>query len=89
MADNISTALLDRRRDDDAYSRLFDMQFALRMWRRTLINEMANAPFAPDDTNTESILDLLHSELQECGLLINAVKDATTRILERREGVRS
>lgn len=84
MSDNISTALLDRRRDNDAYSRLTDVQFALRMWRRTLIHEMSAAPGIPDDKNTEAVLDLLHGELQECGLLLNAVNEAATRILERR-----
>jgi hypothetical protein len=84
MADNVSTALLDRRRDDDAYSRLIDVQSALRMWRRALINEMASAPAIPDDENTETILDLLHGEMQECGLLINAASEAAARILERR-----
>ena len=83
MAD-ISTALLDRRRDNDAYSRLTDVQAALRLWRRTLISEMAAAPHIPDDEKTEIILDLLHGELQECGGLINEVTFAAERILARR-----
>jgi hypothetical protein len=84
MADNISTALLDRRRDEDAYDRLLDVQFALRMWRRTLITEMASAPSIPDNENTETMLDLLHGEMSECALLINATTEAAKRILERR-----
>lgn len=84
MTDNISTALLDRRRDNDAHSRFVEVQAALRMWRRTLINEMANAPYIPDNENTETILDLLHGELAECGLLMNATTEAATRMLERR-----
>jgi len=84
MMTNISTALLDRRRDDAAYRRMIDVQLALRMWRRTLINEMANAPSIPDDENTEIVLDLLHGELAECGLLMNATTEAAKRILERR-----
>ena len=48
MAD-ISTKLLDRRRDNDAYARFVDVQFALRMWRRTLIAEMAAAEDIPDN----------------------------------------
>jgi hypothetical protein len=84
MSDNVSTALLDRRRDNDAYSRLVDVQAALRMWRRTLINEMGSAEFVPDNENTETILDLLHGEMEECGHLINAVSKAAKRILERR-----
>ena len=35
MTDNVSTALFDRRRDNDAHARFVDVQFALRMWRRT------------------------------------------------------
>ena len=80
---NISTALLDRRRDHDAYSRLLDVQAALRMWRRTLVTEMGAS--IPDDENTETVLDLLHGEMQECGLLINAVTAAAKKeFLERR-----
>jgi hypothetical protein len=84
MADNISTVLLDRKRDNDAYSRFVDVQAALRLWRRTLIAEMASAPFIPDDENTELLLDLLHGEMQECGGLINATTEAATRMLQRR-----
>ncbi len=84
MADNVSTALLDRRRDNDAYARLTDVQAALRLWRRALINEMANAPSAPDNEKTELTIDLLHGELQECGGLINEVSFAAERILARR-----
>jgi hypothetical protein len=84
MSAEISTALLDRRRDDDAYSRLIEVQAALRLWRRQLITEMAGAVDIPDSENTETILDLLHGEFQEAGLLINDVTAAATRILERR-----
>ena len=83
MAD-ISTALLDRRRDNDAYSRITDVQLALRLWRRALIAEMAAAEGALDNEKTETILDLLHGELQECGGLINEVSFAAKRILQRR-----
>jgi hypothetical protein len=84
MTDTIDTTLLDRRRDNDAYARFVDVQFALRMWRRTLIAEMANADFAPDSENTEIILDLLHGEIAECGLLMNATTAAAERMFERR-----
>jgi hypothetical protein len=84
MADKISTALLDRRRDNDAYARFVDVQAALRMWRRTLISEMASSDFAPDAENIEIILDLLHGELMENGLLINATTAAAERMLQRR-----
>jgi hypothetical protein len=84
MSDNVDTSLLDRRRDNDAYSRFIDVQAALRMWRRTLIAEMASAPSIPDDENTEIILDLLHGEIAECGLLMNATTEAAERMLQRR-----
>ena len=84
MADNVNTELLDRRRDNDAYSRLTDVQAALRLWRRTLISEMAAAPYIPDDEKTELVLDLLHGELTECAGLTNEVTFAAERILARR-----
>src|ERR1019366_5090029 len=84
MAEKISTALLDRRRDNDAHSRFVEVEAALRLWRRTLIAEMASAPSIPDDENTEVILDLLHGELEECAVLMNAVNAAAERILDRR-----
>jgi hypothetical protein len=83
MNDNVDTSLLDRRRDNDAYSRFVDVQLALRLWRRTLISEMGSAPSIPDDENTEIILDLLHGEA-ECGLLMNATTQAAERMLQRR-----
>ncbi len=55
------------------------------MWRRTLIAEMANADFAPDSEKTETLLDLLHGEMEECGTLMNAVNAAAERIRERRQ----
>jgi hypothetical protein len=73
MTDNISTALLDRRRDDDAYHRMIDVQAALRLWRRTLIMEMGSVDFIPDSKNQEPLLDLLHGEMDECGRLMNAM----------------
>lgn len=82
MSDNVSTTLLDRRRDNDAYARLVDVQAALRLWRRALVTEMGAS--ISDDENTETVLNLLHGEMQECGLLINAVTAAAKRILERR-----
>lgn len=84
MTDNVDTSLLDRRRDNDAYSRMTDVQAALRLWRRTLISEMAAAEGALDNEKTETTLDLLHGELQECGGLINEVSFAAERILQRR-----
>jgi hypothetical protein len=84
MADNVSTALLDRRRDDDAYRRMIDVQMALHLWRRTLINEMACIDDIPDSKKQEPLLDLLHGELEECGHLMNALTAAAERILDRR-----
>jgi hypothetical protein len=84
MSENISMALLDRRRDDDAYRRMIDVQAALRLWRRALIAEMASAPSVPDNENTEIILDLLHGELAEAGGLMNDMSEAADRILARR-----
>jgi hypothetical protein len=84
MANNVDTSLLDRRRDDDAFARFQDVQFTLRLWRRALIAEMANAPSIPDTENTEIVLDLLHGELTEAGLLMNAVTAAAERMLQRR-----
>ncbi len=86
MSTNVSTALLDRRRDNDARSRFVEVEAALRLWRRALITEMASAPFIPDDENTEIILDLLHGELDECGRLMNATSEAAERMLKRRVG---
>jgi hypothetical protein len=82
---NLNTELLDRRRDNDACTRFVDVEAALRMWRRTLIAEMANADFAPDSEKTETLLDLLHGEMEECGTLMNAVNAAAERIRERRQ----
>jgi len=86
MAGNLDTTLLDRRRDNDARSRFVDVQSALRMWRRELIADMAAAPFIPDDEKTETLLDLLHGELEECGHLMTFTSEAATRMLERRTG---
>jgi hypothetical protein len=84
MAGNLDTTLLDLRRDNDARSRFVDVQFALRMWRRSLIIEMADAPSIPDTEKTETLLDLLHGEIEECGHLMNLTSEAATRMLERR-----
>ena len=45
---------------------------------------MANTPSAPDNERTETILDLLHGEMQEVGGLINEFSFAAKRILTRR-----
>jgi hypothetical protein len=87
MTGNVSTELLDRRRDNDACSRFVEVEVALRLWRRTLIAEMANAPYAPDSEKAETNLDLLHGELEECGHLMNLTNEAAMRIRERRSKV--
>jgi hypothetical protein len=84
MSENVDTSLLDRRRDNDAHARFVEVEAALRLWRRTLISEMASAPSIPDDENTEVILDLLHGEMAEAGLLMNATNEAAERMLQRR-----
>jgi hypothetical protein len=84
MSDNVSTVLLDRRRDDDAYHRMIAVQAALRLWRRTIVSEMASVDDIPDSKKQEPLLDLLHGEMEECGVLINAMTAAATRILDRR-----
>jgi hypothetical protein len=84
MADNISTVLLDRRRDHDAHKRFIEVEVALRLWRRALIAEMSGAEFAPDSENTETLLDLYHGELEECGHLMTATVQAAERMMERR-----
>jgi hypothetical protein len=86
MAGNLVTTLLDRRRDNDARERFVDVQASLRLWRRALIAEMSDAPFIPDDEKTETLLDLLHGELDECGRLMNATAEAANRMIERRTG---
>jgi hypothetical protein len=80
---NISTALLDRRRDDDAHRRMTDVQLALRLWRRTLVMQMASVDDIPDSENQEVLLDLLHGEMEECGKLMNAMSAAADRIFDR------
>ena len=83
-ADNVSSALLEWRRDDRVEARLHDVAAALRLWRRSLIAEMVAAEDIPDTHNTETLLDLLHGELQECAGLMNATHKASERIRDRR-----
>jgi hypothetical protein len=84
MTENISTVLLDRRRDDDAYRRLMAVMSALRLWRRTLASEMSSVDDIPDSKKQEPLLDLLSGEMEECFVLINATAAAAERILDRR-----
>ena len=75
---NVSTKLLEKRQYDDAYQRMVRVQEAMHLWRLSLVSEMAAL-----DAHNDGDMDLLHGELQECGLLINAVHEASVRGLGR------
>jgi hypothetical protein len=57
---------------------------SIRLWRRTLISEMASVDVIPDSKKQEPLLDLLSGELEECFQLMNATAAAAERILKRR-----
>jgi hypothetical protein len=76
MDTNISTKLLKHRRENEAWERMGRVMASMRMWRRTLINELA----AADD---EVVIDVLHWEIMKSGKLIRRMTRAMQEVMEQ------
>jgi hypothetical protein len=73
---DVSTKLMKHRRENEAFDRMGRVMASMRMWRRTLITELAAA-------EDEVVIDLLHWEIMKSGKLIRRMTWAMEEVMKQ------